>query len=210
TNDGPTRNRTIRAARDDRRAPLREERLRGHHSCRRRGALELREGRARRGLRHARPARGQGPRHLVALRPDARARRPIQTSLPSRVDRRARAARIRARCAAHLRRTRAGMGAQRMDRQMETRPTALAEAVVRALVPPASREHVLGDLQERCTSTRQYLLDALAALPFIVGSRIRRTTHPIGFVFIVAFLWFAVFYGPWQKSWLTAFIPSVV
>jgi hypothetical protein len=101
------------------------------------------------------------------------------------------------------------MGAQRMDRQMETRPTALAETVVRALVPPASREHVLGDLQERFTSTRQYVLDALAALPFIVGSRIRRTTHPIGFLFTVAFLWFAIFYGPSQKSWLTASIPSV-
>ena len=101
------------------------------------------------------------------------------------------------------------MGAQRMDRQMETRPPALAEAVVRALVPPSSREHVLGDLHERFTSTRQYLLDALAALPFVVGSRIRRTTHPIGFVFTVVFLWFAVFYGPSQKSWLTASIPSV-
>jgi hypothetical protein len=96
-----------------------------------------------------------------------------------------------------------------MDRQMETRPPALAEAVVRALVPPASREHVLGDLHERFTSTRQYLLDALAALPFVIGSRIRRTTHPVGFVFTVAFLWFAVFYGPSQKSWLTALIPSV-
>jgi hypothetical protein len=97
-----------------------------------------------------------------------------------------------------------------MDRQMETRPPALAEAVVRALVPPASREHVLGDLHERFTSTRQYLLDALAALPFIVGSRIRRTTHPIGFLFTVAFLWFAVFGGPSQKSSLNALIPSVV
>jgi len=44
---------------------------------------------------------------------------------------------------------------------METRPHALAEAAVRALVPPASREHVLGDLQERFTSTRQYVFDAL-------------------------------------------------
>ena len=101
------------------------------------------------------------------------------------------------------------MGTQRMDRKMETRPPALAEAVVRALVPPASREHVLGDLQERFTSTRQYVLDAFAALPFIVASRIRRTTHPLGFLFTVAFLWFAVFYGSFQKSWLTALIPSL-
>src|SRR5262245_7711417 len=96
-----------------------------------------------------------------------------------------------------------------MDRQMETRPTPLAEAIVRTLVPPASREHVLGDLQERFTSTRQYVLDACAALPFIIGSRIRRTTHPLGFLFTTAFLWFAVFYGPFHKSWLTALIPSV-
>ena len=96
-----------------------------------------------------------------------------------------------------------------MDRQVETRPPALAEAVVRALVPPASREHVLGDLHERYTSPRHYVLDALSTLPFVVASRIRRTTHPIGFVFAVAFLWFAVFYGPFQKSWITALIPSL-
>src|SRR5262245_36072085 len=101
------------------------------------------------------------------------------------------------------------MGAQRMDRQMETRPPALAERVVRALVPPASREHVLGDLDERYESPRQYVRDALATLPFVIGSRIRRTTHPIGFLFTVAFLWFAVFYGSFHKSWVIALIPSI-
>jgi hypothetical protein len=52
----------------------------------------------------------------------------------------------------------------------------LLENVLYLLLPPACREHVLGDLQERCTSTRSYLVDALSVLGPVIISRIRRTT----------------------------------
>lgn len=71
---------------------------------------------------------------------------------------------------------------------MEAHPPALIEAIVRVLVPPAAREHVLGDLSERYVSPRAYLLEALRTVPFVVGSRIRRTTHPAGLLFGAALL----------------------
>ena len=52
-----------------------------------------------------------------------------------------------------------------MVERMETRPPALMTRLVRALIPPASREHVLGDLNERYVSPRQYVFEALRALP---------------------------------------------
>jgi hypothetical protein len=50
------------------------------------------------------------------------------------------------------------------------------ERIFRLLLPPASREHVLGDLHERCKSPRQYLAEAISVLAPVVISRIRRTT----------------------------------
>ncbi len=50
------------------------------------------------------------------------------------------------------------------------------ENLLHLLLPPDSREHVLGDLQERCTSTKSYLVDALSVLGPVIISRIRRTT----------------------------------
>jgi hypothetical protein len=58
---------------------------------------------------------------------------------------------------------------------METRPPRLIEAIIERLVPPASRESVLGDWNERYASTPEYVLRALSALPFLVASQIRRT-----------------------------------
>lgn len=46
------------------------------------------------------------------------------------------------------------------------------------LVPPASREHVLGDLAELYRSPGQYLWDALSVLPGVILGQIRRTTDP--------------------------------
>ena len=60
-------------------------------------------------------------------------------------------------------------------RQHRAPPKAI-ETIVAILIPPASREEVLGDLHERCTSTVQYVLDALGVLPLVIMSRIRRTT----------------------------------
>jgi hypothetical protein len=50
------------------------------------------------------------------------------------------------------------------------------ENLLRLLLPPACREHVLGDLQERYQSPKSYLIDALSILAPVIISRIRRTT----------------------------------
>jgi hypothetical protein len=50
------------------------------------------------------------------------------------------------------------------------------ENIFRLLLPPASREHVLGDLHEKCKSRRQYFIDAASVLGPVIISRIRRTT----------------------------------
>jgi hypothetical protein len=50
------------------------------------------------------------------------------------------------------------------------------ESVVRFLLPPACREHVLGDLHERYESPGQYVAEALSVLGPVIVSRIRRTT----------------------------------
>jgi len=71
-----------------------------------------------------------------------------------------------------------------MDRRptLETRPPVLIDAVVRALIPPACREHVIGDLWERYRSPRQFVLDAVRTIPFVVASQIRRTSTLAGIV----------------------------
>ena len=49
--------------------------------------------------------------------------------------------------------------------EVHPRPPVVIENIVRLLVPPASREHVMGDLRERYRSPRQYLLDVFQGLP---------------------------------------------
>jgi len=58
---------------------------------------------------------------------------------------------------------------------METRPPRIIEAIIERLVPPASRESVLGDWNESYASTPDYVLRALSALPLLVASQVRRT-----------------------------------
>jgi hypothetical protein len=55
-------------------------------------------------------------------------------------------------------------------------PPKYLEKLLHWLLPPACREHVLGDLQERSASPKSYVLDALSVLIPVVVSRIRRTT----------------------------------
>ena len=57
-----------------------------------------------------------------------------------------------------------------------TSPPRVAEAVVRILLPPACREHVLGDFQERYQNPRQYVIEAARTIPLVILSRIWRTT----------------------------------
>ena len=59
---------------------------------------------------------------------------------------------------------------------MEARPHPLVEAFVGRLLPPACREHVLGDLHERYKSDSQYVHDAVRTIPFAVWGQIRRTS----------------------------------
>ena len=68
-----------------------------------------------------------------------------------------------------------------MERQpsLNRRPPAFVDALVRRLIPPASREHVLGDLWERYRSPAHFLSDAVRALPFVVSSQIRRAVDPM-------------------------------
>ena len=61
---------------------------------------------------------------------------------------------------------------------MEPAPPKTTEAIVAWLVPPACREHVVGDLHERYTSRGQYIAEAVCTIPLVVASRIRRTTDP--------------------------------
>lgn len=62
-----------------------------------------------------------------------------------------------------------------MGRTMEAGPPALVEAIAARLIPPAAREHVLGDLRERYVSTPQYVAEAMRVIPAVVSGRVRRT-----------------------------------
>ena len=103
------------------------------------------------------------------------------------------------------------MGGRSMDRKVEARPPKVIERVVQLLMPPASREHVLGDLSERYLSPRQYLVDALRILPFVLVSRVRRTCNPQLDTAVVVMLWFwAVIWGSGEHVWIAAGIPVFV
>jgi hypothetical protein len=71
-----------------------------------------------------------------------------------------------------------------MEESMEMMPPRWLATVVRLLVPPICREHVLGDLQERLQAARPshaallYLRDSLQTIPFVIWSQIRRGIDP--------------------------------
>jgi hypothetical protein len=46
-------------------------------------------------------------------------------------------------------------------------------------IPPACREEVLGDLRERNEGVQLFLYDALRTVPFVILSRVRRTTDSV-------------------------------
>ena len=92
---------------------------------------------------------------------------------------------------------------------MTSRPSAAIESVIGLLVPPLAREHVLGDLAERCTSPGQYLREALLTVPAVVISQIRRTSFfllwpMIGFGLTIAFG------RGTEQGWPRAVIPAVI
>jgi hypothetical protein len=59
---------------------------------------------------------------------------------------------------------------------MPPRPSRRLETFVGLWIPPACREEVLGDLHEKYTGPWQYITLALCVIPFVLISRIRRTT----------------------------------
>lgn len=97
-----------------------------------------------------------------------------------------------------------------MDRKVTRRPPETLEKFVRLLVPAASREHVIGDLSESYQSPGRYLFAALSVLPFVIASRIRRTSNPVRVAFRAFVLWFATFYGQIQENWLVPTIPTML
>ena len=83
---------------------------------------------------------------------------------------------------------------------MRTAPPKTVEAVVGFLIPPACREDVLGDLHERYTCTRQYLMDALSTVPLVIASRIRRTTDPQVFLMEALLLYISFLGAAWYRD----------
>jgi hypothetical protein len=55
-------------------------------------------------------------------------------------------------------------------------PSRRLERFVGAFIPPACREEVLGDLHEKHVSPMQYIGLAIKVIPFVILSRIRRTS----------------------------------
>src|SRR5579863_5371182 len=62
---------------------------------------------------------------------------------------------------------------------MPSGPPSRLEKFVGLCIPPACREEVLGDLHEKYTGPWQYISLALSVIPFVVLSRIRRTTDAL-------------------------------
>jgi hypothetical protein len=53
------------------------------------------------------------------------------------------------------------------------------EKLVGIFIPPACREEVLGDMRERNDGVQLFIYDALRTVPFVIVSRIRRTTDSV-------------------------------
>jgi len=86
---------------------------------------------------------------------------------------------------------------------MQTPPRRL-ERLVGLLIPPVSREVVLGDLHERFASLPRYLADVAAAVPMVIVSRIRRTTD-FQVLLMEAFLLYLSFWAAarfWDEAML--------
>ena len=61
---------------------------------------------------------------------------------------------------------------------MQPGPDKRIEKAVAVLIPPACREHVLGDLHERYSGPWQYVFDAANTAPRVVFSKARRNANP--------------------------------
>ena len=73
-------------------------------------------------------------------------------------------------------------------------PLKVVERIVSIFIPPACREEVLGDFEERFRSPAQYAFDAIRTVPMVILSRVRRTSDP-QVVLIQAFAFYLSFLG---------------
>jgi hypothetical protein len=91
----------------------------------------------------------------------------------------------------------------------EAGPPVLIESVVRLLLPPATREHVLGDLAERYSTPSGYAGEALRTLPFVIVSQIRRTSQfPLWP--LIGLVLFGGFASGRNTYWVYGVIPTIV
>lgn len=60
---------------------------------------------------------------------------------------------------------------------MPSGPPKILEDLAKILIPPACHEAVLGDLYERYKTPAQYLADLILTVPFVILSRLLRTTQ---------------------------------
>jgi len=93
------------------------------------------------------------------------------------------------------------------------------ERIIGILIPPACREETLGDLRERNDGAQLFLYDALRTLPFVIYSRIRRTTDSVVFLMeafstYISFISTAWFLYPGlligRQGWLRLAIPCAL
>jgi hypothetical protein len=83
---------------------------------------------------------------------------------------------------------------------MPAEPPRHLEAIVSAILPPASREEVLGDLREQCSSTGQYVALAMQVVPCVILSRIRRTTDLLILLTEALLLYGSLLAGTWYTN----------
>ena len=80
---------------------------------------------------------------------------------------------------------------------MSPGPPKAIERFVAILIPPACREHVVGDLRERYTTTAYYIAESIVTIPFVVYSRIRRTTDSGVLLLEALALYISLFASAW-------------
>jgi hypothetical protein len=99
-------------------------------------------------------------------------------------------------------------------RKMEAGPPVLIEGITRMLMPPQARESVLGDFAERYRSPAQYAWDAIASLPMIIVSQVRRSSSlpVLGLQIFILFACLGGFVAAVADPpiWLRAAIPGAV
>src|SRR5579863_8256043 len=99
-------------------------------------------------------------------------------------------------------------------------PSQMIEKLIGVLIPAAAREEVLGDLRERHGGGAQFVREAARVIPYVVASRIRRTTDAVVVLmqgltlytcFVLAALWRArpLLYTDWGFARL-AIAPCIV